>query len=115
MKNTSFYAILAFLWLNNPVTNYGNQIIMTSHFWVQLDTTPSNFSFTEKINDITFTADFENDMLMRVKINGIVIHPDEIGKYQKFVDKAQEHYDATKAESPFYSQNSMDVNKMPII
>ena len=50
---------------------------------------------------------------MRVKINGLIIHPDEIKKYQKFVDKAQKHYDDTKAEAPFYSNNSIDMNKMP--
>jgi hypothetical protein len=113
MKRTIQYSILVFLILCSKVTSYSNNTFGNTRFHAQLDTTPSNFSFMEKINDSTFTADFENDMLMRVKINGSIIHPDEISKYQKFVDKAQEQYDATKAESPFYSQNSMDVNKMP--
>jgi hypothetical protein len=113
MKKTFFYAILAILFLNNPVTNYGNHSLEEAHFIIQLDTTPPNFSFMEKINDTIFNADFENDILMRLKINGAIVHPDEISKYQKFVDKAQKSYDAKKSESPFYSKNSMDVNNMP--
>jgi hypothetical protein len=109
MKKTILYSILVFLILFNKVNNtFGN-----IPFNALLDTIPSNYSFMEKINDSTFIADFENDILMRVKINGSIIHPDEISKYQKFVDKAQENYDAQKSESPFYSQNSMDINKMP--
>ena len=113
MKNTFRCFLFTILTIHNVVAAHACKPIWDNLFATKPDTTAPKFSYTETINDSIFVGEFENDMLMRLKINDVWVPASEIGRYTAFIEKAQIRYDAHKAPKPFYGKNPFDITKRP--
>ena len=113
MKNAFRCFLFAILTIHNVVAAYACKPIGDELFAIKQDTIAPKFSYTETINDSIFIGEFENDMLMRLKINDVWVPAAEIGRYTGFLEKAQIRYDAHKAPKPFYGKTPFDITKRP--
>ena len=113
MKNIFRCFLFAILTVHNVAAVYACKPILDNLFAIKPDTTAPKFSYTETIHDSIFVGEFENDMLMRLKINDIWVPAAEIGRYTTFLEKAQIRYDAHKAPKRFYGKTPFDITKMP--
>lgn len=111
MKNTLRCYVFAILTIYNVVAAHACKPIFYNFFAIEQDTTAPKFSYQETINDSMFIGEFENDMLMRLKINDVWVPAAEIGRYTAFLEKAQIRYDAHKAPKPFYGKRPFDITK----
>ena len=70
------------------------------------------FTCTHGDDDSTFTADFENGLLIRFYVNEVKISPDSFVNYKADIAVAEASY-AQMHKPPFYRAKSYDPTKMP--
>ena len=84
-----------------------------SLFAQNVDSPAKKFKFVDKVNDSMFLAEFENDMFIKLKINGMLVRPDSFSNYKTFIDKAQASYEATKNKTPYYGSKQFKPSESP--
>jgi thiamine kinase-like enzyme len=110
---------MKFLFFTFAITFYNYSLIIKNTTFTSekrknavVDSIIKPLTYLEKINDTIFSVEFENNMFMRLKINGNIVHPNDHKKYQHIITKAEQNFN-TLEEQPFYSKQEFNMNQIP--